>query len=1123
MDKSLLKSFISDLNKRNKDKLPLLAGLFQCCTSYEDLCYVFDNTPKIHQGLLSAPYLKRKSYNEIQKNGFSFRIQSVEHYLSIVLFLVEHNLSLFKYYQTLKSLYEKSLVLGKYNLALQYLNDIKENVGYSVWSVEQEIKLSRLMSGQNTCSNIAEKFYNFKNIIGICSPYYFKTSTIEFPFDNEVELFYKMLQNISLSKDFKDYIVSNSCSFKYQIKGVSWLDYVTNDSLIDLYNVLSKHLWEFSGFSENRELFDIYIGKLAALTGDPLFHKYMFVRGLDSFGHKQNQSRDKILLNYYQKNYKLAIQSGILFLQKYPTDFVILDYVVRAQVNGGFQLSQPFDEKSLVGLVYNHYYQLLVGKEPFFIHYKKIKTICESYYHISGFNYLYNRINSLNENSIENMYRDCYKFSNEINIFDVTVSKDSLAFYEMWNPFDEANVFKSILQGKFTTIDLDDILLNDNLLNDDKLSLIVSRWKAGCIPSYLKNVVVSFIFNSYRKKSLWPDAINYFVDNKLSDSLLEIKYDKRDLLERLENEVSDDLGMPLEMAIFYTMIDSATANRYISYKHYLKSRGVNKASEIVVRSNPKVFYFLKYVADLKTIGLHRQQFKTHEMVVEERIAICNNLFSEKPTNREIQNEIADLIKQQKVKSLIRKVDESKIYVDEDGIKQNELDDDAILFNIYKATDENVNCSDNSVKILIDIFNLDPEKLEYIQNIDGEENVNYKYTLFRQLYCDIRDHFLCNPKYGLDFYLSTRIRHGTLINQLRMHFEEHKLVTNIGEGGIYVSNTFWADDKLKLSGDERNECLKYFSEFTTKVDKVIYRIKDEYIQIKTENHNNKKLAIFDFSLDNVLFEIQMLHKTCVNVDFETCVNRIFNNLWLLTEQYLKVLSEILDKECERLVGLCVTLQKNLNKIMSDHNKFIFISSAISQCCTDLQNDFSVVKGWLQRSNTTDFDFTYQDVVDTCTTIINSMNVRKLKISVNNRSSSKFSGLYFNNLYDILHELINNVLNYQNYVNNDINCSIDVYELNNDLSINVSNSIEKSDIDLVKQKIVQAEVHLPENVIAGRASNEGNSGLSKIYNIVMNTLSDGNNEYYNYVDEDRQLMCASIKINIAKIKRYENTPN
>lgn len=161
----------------------------------------------------------------------------------------------------------------------------------------------------------------------------------------------------------------------------------------------------------------------------------------------------------------------------------------------------------------------------------------------------------------------------------------------------------------------------------------------------------------------------------------------------------DDLNIPLEMSIFYTLIDATTSKRYLSYKHYLKQIGVSKASEIKIVADRRVKYFLYSVADQKVIGLHRRQFKNQNEVIEERLSICNNLY-EIFQDKCSSDEIASLIKTNRIKGLIKQVDESKIYVDEDGIRRNELADEELIFTMFQSTDSNIQYEDQGMQFLV---------------------------------------------------------------------------------------------------------------------------------------------------------------------------------------------------------------------------------------------------------------------------------------------------------------------------------------------------------------------------------------------------------------------------------------
>jgi hypothetical protein len=64
-------------------------------------------------------------------------------------------------------------------------------------------------------------------------------------------------------------------------------------------------------------------------------------------------------------------------------------------------------------------------------------------------------------------------------------------------------------------------------------------------------------------------------------------------------------------------------------------------------------------------------------------------------------------------------------------------------------------------------------------------------LFQAMIINLRDEFISSAEHGLDGYLSVRIRHGTLVSQLRSPLEAANLITKKhSETGAYYSNEHW---------------------------------------------------------------------------------------------------------------------------------------------------------------------------------------------------------------------------------------------------------------------------------------------------------------------------------------------
>ena len=151
---------------------------------------------------------------------------------------------------------------------------------------------------------------------------------------------------------------------------------------------------------------------------------------------------------------------------------------------------------------------------------------------------------------------------------------------------------------------------------------------------------------------------------------------------------------------------------------------------------------------------------------------------------------------------------------------------------------------------------------------------------------------------------------------------------------------------------------------------------------------------------------------------------------------------------------------------------------------------------------------QSVLDTCLTNINNMNQNQLSCSIENTSTTSFAGRYFNYVYDIFHDLLNNVLNYQKKKGKIVDCNIKVYEEEELLNIIISNWIDSDDKEMIQQKMEKYK-NIDDLGSLERVAKEENTGILKIYNVVANILHCTGNSYVNQVKED--CFCATITLN------------
>ena len=231
---------------------------------------------------------------------------------------------------------------------------------------------------------------------------------------------------------------------------------------------------------------------------------------------------------------------------------------------------------------------------------------------------------------------------------------------------------------------------------------------------------------------------------------------------------------------------------------------------------------------------------------EERILICRILKKFDPSNaKEYDLEINERTKKIVIKNGVKRVGKSKVFVDTVQVKQyykkKLLDEN---YKRYKALKRDI--EDDQISQIIDIAdqvlseNNIVDKDEYYSSNDIKLfNIpaNEKRDLFTKIMKEVIDGFI-NREFGLNVYISTRIRHGYLAKELRNPLEIENLVTTQIKNEetnekIYNENIFWKDKLSLQCSVKRTQILKRLEEFTRKFDNYTDYIIDNILIISTQ--------------------------------------------------------------------------------------------------------------------------------------------------------------------------------------------------------------------------------------------------------------------------------------------------
>ena len=95
-----ISNYIKSLHNQRVDKISLIIQVLSCL-SFEELQMFHSKMPRMFQGLLKVPYLKRKQYADIFKKGKILWKDCVDVYGAIA-FIIQNNAECINHYLNLK-------------------------------------------------------------------------------------------------------------------------------------------------------------------------------------------------------------------------------------------------------------------------------------------------------------------------------------------------------------------------------------------------------------------------------------------------------------------------------------------------------------------------------------------------------------------------------------------------------------------------------------------------------------------------------------------------------------------------------------------------------------------------------------------------------------------------------------------------------------------------------------------------------------------------------------------------------------------------------------------------------------------------------------------------------------
>lgn len=976
-----------------------------------------------------------------------------------------------------KNIFEDAFLKGDYALCEELLDKIDE-ICLSLWSLDKRLLLHYLRDGAKETLTYKDK------IADTASPL---VKILLSMIWTKIEAKYSLSpteQNMYLTFNKNDFSENFSAYFKYLIlkkhSEFKWVDcmwLVLMTSIIDIYEFIIDATIDVipSLAKDDRLMIRCMVEDVSRKISDIRIYGILNYLGKTDKGIIDD-GHDNLLKRFADKDYKYVYSNALSYIVNHPSDFDVLDVYVKSAVS--------LHEKriSTIGI----------------LHTSLLYLVIKNYYHFI----------------MQDDYQDVAKGKLDVVGNLLSFSKFGCCLTEKVKSH----------QNIHYTLEKYSMYSGFALFSKDYVDSNFSKYVKEGAPVFVKQKAVAIAFENAAKRRDDIEMVDLYLYAYFDNPLNVVLVDFKNIIKR-HDEMLNFIELPaLETSVFYSLAGFPHYMVYHFFKKYIKKQRTQIPSELLEDYNDGMSLLMEYffykVCSIDTIQEYIKKFPDSDSALEERLNILTRLSQMKKSRnkKDYLEEITRIKRRQSVNKRVQKLDQRMIYVDETALKETELEEVKKQFLVYKETESTL----ETQQYLLEAMDVDRvEQLDVGELKYKTVKIVYKNYLFRQMFMEIRRQFLTSYKYGLDFYLSTRIRHGTFLNQMRQPFESNRLVTN-KKGNDYKDDTSITGRVLGLNGCKKEKVQERLRKFSKEIDDYIMFIKNEVIQIQAHDlPDQHPKAIFNFDELNPEREITGLYLEKVSqvTDYVEFVEIVFAYLWDNTEVALEAMRDYLERVKVELSGKILILENDISGIVGESNRLDGFMELANKARTDMVASIDEVKKWFYRGKCDDDDFIVQDVIDACMESVSLHRNVKFEPIINGTSNTLLKGEYFRKLSDLFLIFFNNIIDYDSVDVSDSETQVTLYDDDDIIQLTISNLLADKDIVKKTKEVETIKKKLKDPDFQKGTKKDKGSGHIKAYNMIHNMLPYDDNAYDLQVEGNKFVV--KFKIATTYWKAYENT--
>ncbi|TXM76510.1 hypothetical protein FV218_07040 [Methylobacterium sp. WL69] len=417
---------------------------------------------------------------------------------------------------------------------------------------------------------------------------------------------------------------------------------------------------------------------------------------------------------------------------------------------------------------------------------------------------------------------------------------------EVWANFHSKDVYQNtanLLAGKMLAASR----LISNRSFDEALK-ILRPLRNQLVPKPLKSILINLILHAEFGRGSNQDVIELIADecshSQNNRILLPILPSLSGFAWADYKAVRSPLAPSIALKLLWSFNDSELTMSQLRFAVGMGMRacGVDRPSQL--RDEPsrtpkrQLIYFLHDACIPQVLDVSRV-LKSSREVLEERQAIFAVLREIDPCNSsEHADEMMSISNQLAIADGQWIVDRTRIHVDTEALERwanKELSEDFERYQDLLSVE--VGGSQSFDEVLKELT--DPVAGQRQATIPDNEADAVLLSILRRL----GEEFLGNPTFGLDFYLSKRIRHQSFIGRIRGPLEFSNLITTReSETGAYHRNDIWVNKFTTCSTDAQDAINRSLVSCASTFDETLKEAKDRRLHVRSTEQPDGLLVL-----------------------------------------------------------------------------------------------------------------------------------------------------------------------------------------------------------------------------------------------------------------------------------------